>query len=198
LKDDGVILIDDILPSFYHTSLPDRRVANLVRDATKSGSGSEWMGDVYRLVFFIQSFFQQYRYATVMLGNYGQLVVWKERRRPNLLVPRGISAVGALPFENTVTEVDAYNKAPLSTILELIWKNKTKDAAASDHNGQSQRPNAPPPRYQPPRARGQFKSSTKAFRLAVIRPITRWANNLASRAGFLGGGFGGRHRGQDD
>ena len=187
LNDDGVIVIDDIAPTFYHTSLPDRTMANQVRDAIGSASGADWMGDVYRLVFFIQSFFQQYRYATVMLGKYGQLVVWKEKRQPNLLVPRGIGAVGMLPFEKTITEVGAYNKLPFPTILELIWRNRTRNAASSDQDGgPAQQASAPMPRYQPPRERGRLKRAMKSFRVSVIRPIARWATRLTSRKDGLG------------
>jgi capsular polysaccharide biosynthesis protein len=120
LKESGIIVIDDVVPNSYHASLPDLRVSRQLRDGLypKCNDGS-WMGDVYRLVFFIQTFFQQYRYATVV-ENHGQLVVWKERRSPKELAYRGLQDIGRLPFENTVTESAAYNKLSFREILSAL------------------------------------------------------------------------------
>jgi SAM-dependent methyltransferase len=120
LKEGGVIVIDDVVPNSYHASLPDRAVTRQVRDKLYPGDKDDsWMGDVYRLLFFIQTFFQQYRYATV-IENHGQLVVWKDRRGSKDLARRGLGAIGSLPFEKTITESDAYNKLPFPEIMALL------------------------------------------------------------------------------
>jgi hypothetical protein len=75
-------------------SLPDWQMAVRVRAAVDPWARDlSWMGDVYRLVFFIQSFFQQYRYATIQ-DNHGQLVVWRDRRAADDVKLRGLETVG--------------------------------------------------------------------------------------------------------
>lgn len=74
----GLIVIDDVLPNHWYASIRDYQTSILVRDALKIQDRS-WMGDTYRLVFFLKSFFQQYDYATVA-DNHGQLVVWRKVR----------------------------------------------------------------------------------------------------------------------
>lgn len=118
LDDGGVIIIDDIVPNSYHASLPDFSVAERLRARFSPKDGS-WMGDVYRLVFFIQSFFQQYRYATV-IENHGQLVVWKDRRTSRELARRRIADVGNLPFESTITHAGNFNRLPFGAIMRLL------------------------------------------------------------------------------
>jgi hypothetical protein len=79
LKDRDVIVIDDLYPSSHSASLPSQSDARIVR--AKAGiKRKQWMGDVYRLVFFIDSFMQQLSYRTVE-ENHGQLVVWRKQRQ---------------------------------------------------------------------------------------------------------------------
>lgn len=118
LKPYGVIVIDDVVPNSYHASLPDIMTSLKLRNWVGSTDQS-WMGDVYRLVFFIQSFFQQYRHATVV-ENHGQLVVWKDRRRPADVAHRRVEEIGSLPFENIVTDTDTYHRRSFAEIMSLL------------------------------------------------------------------------------
>lgn len=85
LRDGGVIVIDDVRPNSYDSSLPDlaqlfhrREEGAAAPGATWPMDGS-WMGDVFKVSFFIQSFMQQFSYATVT-DNHGQTVLWRAVR----------------------------------------------------------------------------------------------------------------------
>jgi hypothetical protein len=120
LTDDGIIVVDDVLPNSYHASLPDPVLSRKLRDRfTPGNKDGSWMGDVYRLVFFIETFFQQFSYATVQ-ENHGQLVVWKRRRPPTEVVPRRVEELGRLPFECIVTDAAAFHRQPFHQILALL------------------------------------------------------------------------------
>jgi hypothetical protein len=125
LKPRGVIVIDDVVPNSYYASLPDQQMASRVRAAVDPWNRDlSWMGDVYRLVFFIQSFFQQYRYATI-IDNHGQLVVWRDRRDANEIKRRGLEAVGSVRCEAIVNESEVYNKLPFSKIMAMLTARPT-------------------------------------------------------------------------
>lgn len=115
---DGIIIIDDVLPTSYHASLPDQRISVAVRSHLKDNDPS-WMGDVYKLVFFVQSFFQQHSYATTS-DNHGQLVIWPERRAPDKLVERNIEYFSKLEFTETIISRTAFNLMPLVDIAKRI------------------------------------------------------------------------------
>ena len=124
ISNNGCILIDDIRPNSYHASLPSQKLGVLLR--TKLGLGDKdksWMGDTYRLLFFIQTFFQQYSYATVA-DNHGQLVVWKKLRPVSKIVERKVEELGRYPFESIVLEEGAFNTMPMSEIIALIKKDQ--------------------------------------------------------------------------
>lgn len=116
----GVIVIDDVVPTSYHASLPDHQLAVHVREALGVNTEDKsWMGDVYRVVFFIQSFFQQFSYALVRETN-AQLVVWREPRSEKSVPRRGLEQIGRLPFESVMLERDAFNAAPLDAIVAAV------------------------------------------------------------------------------
>jgi predicted O-methyltransferase YrrM len=64
LQEDGVIVIDDVIPNSYSASIPDASTAEALKGALKDRDQT-WMSDVFRRVFFFQAFPQQYDYATI-------------------------------------------------------------------------------------------------------------------------------------
>ncbi|OGA54313.1 MAG: hypothetical protein A3G24_03680 [Betaproteobacteria bacterium RIFCSPLOWO2_12_FULL_62_13] len=109
----GVILIDDVVPSSYVASLRDLKRYRMLREALQVQS-TEWMGDVYRLVFFIETFCQQISYRTIA-DNHGQLVAWRKRRP---MVPeRRIEDIGCLPYEEVVLQKSAFRFASFADII---------------------------------------------------------------------------------
>lgn len=116
LKPDGVIVIDDVFPSSYSASLHERADTRILLKATGDSSGA-WMGDVYRLVFFVESFCQQFSYCTVN-NNHGQLILWREPR--DELPTRTLTEVGEKTYKDLFLEKDTFRCAPLDLIVEKI------------------------------------------------------------------------------
>lgn len=116
LSPQGVIVIDDVFPNSYAASLPDRGDTRRVRKATGDTAGA-WMGDVFRLVYFVETFCQQFSYATVS-NNHGQLVMWRQAREE---VPaRLIETVARKEYKDVLLEQDTFRLMPLSAIVAQI------------------------------------------------------------------------------
>ena len=116
LNEGGVIVIDDVLPTNYTASIRDLRIVNILRERGVAPGGA-WMGDVYRLVFFIETFFQSHTYRTIK-DNHGQLVVWaKPRPKVNDVTAEHISR---LPYETVLLHRQSFQFAPFSSILEEV------------------------------------------------------------------------------
>ncbi len=126
----GVILIDDVRPVSYTASLTDPRSMRQLRRALNIEERA-WMGDVYRLVFFIETFFQQLSYNTIA-ENHGQLVVWRSRRADP--PGRTIEEVGRIPFEWIATHEQAYRTKPFAEILQTLRAYREEIAEASPVN----------------------------------------------------------------
>jgi hypothetical protein len=117
LRRDGVIVVDDVSPNSYHSSLRDHRETVAVRQAI-NGTDESWMGDTYRLVYFIQSFLPRFYYATVQ-ENHGQLVMWRAKRTPGLFVERQVEDIARLEFRHVVMQRAAFNFRPNAEIVDL-------------------------------------------------------------------------------
>ena len=120
VKEESIIIIDDVYPSSYHSSLPDVRAAKLLRQAMGS-TDSSWMGDVYKLTLFIETFLQQYSYGMVS-DNHGQLIMWRKPRQT--VAKRTVEEVARCPFETLHVEQQALNRAPLAAIIAGIREER--------------------------------------------------------------------------
>jgi hypothetical protein len=115
----GVILIDDVCPVSYLSSLPDRENYFKVREFL-GVTDKSWMGDVYRLVFFIETFYQHMSYATIA-DNHGQAVVWPGRRAE---VPhRTVRETGEISFEDFVLDQDHMRLMPFAEIVAQVERS---------------------------------------------------------------------------
>ena len=126
LKPQGVIVIDDVLPDSYDASLPDlHQVTRLRSSAANAGahwqSSSSWMGDVFKLPFFIASFLPLFSYATV-LENHGQAVLWHEARSSSALFQRSLEFIARLDYRDTILRREEFNIQPLVDILSHVGK----------------------------------------------------------------------------
>ena len=115
LASHGTIIIDDVFPSTHLASIRDREVFLQLRREMKASH--DWMGDVYRLVYFIETFFQQLSFACVE-ENHGQAVVWREKR--NSVPERRVEEIGRLPYESAVLSKEIFNFSPCATIVEHV------------------------------------------------------------------------------
>lgn len=115
LRPGGVIVLDDMVPSSYHASLPSSTLSIKLREAMRDRDTS-WMGDVYRLGFFIESFLQQFSVATVG----GQMLVWRAVRGADRMVKRTLEQVGRMGFEETRFQREVFNPCTLDEAIALI------------------------------------------------------------------------------
>ena len=134
LRPGGVIVIDDIVPASYQSAMPLIDEAFRVRDYLANDHPSlrndnTWMGDVYKLAFFVQTFMQQYSYATVQ-ENHGQLVLWQSARPVEAIVQRSMLDIALLGFADTVLKRSVFQIQPFNEILSSI--RTIKDAMRVD------------------------------------------------------------------
>ena len=124
LRQNGVIIIDDVLPNSFDASLPDfAQVARLRELSSQTGTlwsfDGSWMGDVFKLPLFIESFLQQFSYATVG-DNHGQAVVWRQTRPADALPPRSVEQIARLDYRDTILSRDSFNIMSLDAIVDLF------------------------------------------------------------------------------
>jgi hypothetical protein len=112
LQPQGVILIDDVLPDSELAALRDDRDAIRRRNEGEAWNG-HWMGDVYRLVWFIETFMQGWSYGGVQEG-LGQLLIW---RAPRPSVPdRRMTEVAELSYAEMRAAPETFRWAPFDTV----------------------------------------------------------------------------------
>jgi hypothetical protein len=148
LKPHGVIIIDDVYPISYAASIPDLVASKRLRRELGIEKAA-WMGDVYRLVFFIQSFCQSLSYAGVA-ENHGQLVAWRAPRPEASIPQRRVEEVGRMPYESAVLDRGVFGFTALAGIIEAVKAAiegrpaPTLAAAASAPGRRPDRPGAKP------------------------------------------------------
>ena len=122
LSDDGVIVIDDVCPTSYAASLKDMEAANAFKIATGERD-TNWMGDVYRLIWFVDAFMQQWTYRTVG-DNHGQIVMWRACRPAESISSVELEAVGRLTFQEFVEGPKLIRRESMEEIVRLIRKSR--------------------------------------------------------------------------
>ena len=75
LTQDGVIIVDDVVPNSYKAALPSQGDAVAVQQHLSDPDHS-WMGDTYKLVFVVRCFFPTLALRTIS-DNHGQAVIWR-------------------------------------------------------------------------------------------------------------------------
>lgn len=118
LSPSGVIVVDDVQPNSYHASLKSMEEAYGIKAWLGSDDWS-WMGDVYRLVFFIQSYYSRFS-LRVIEDNHGQAVIWRKPRRSTELLPLTVAETASVPFEATIFNKAAMARKPFVEILAEI------------------------------------------------------------------------------
>lgn len=120
-RPDSVIVIDDVLPSGPAAAIRDHDEF-LRLHAAVPGTPDAWMGDVYRLVWFIAVFMPMWSYATVA-ENHGQLVLWREPRSttaPEMTV----EAVSRVTYPDVVLKPEVFRVTPFAEVLSAVkaWR----------------------------------------------------------------------------
>lgn len=120
LGPEGVIVIDDVLPTSWAASLDLQADATFVRSqlSTERFDGDNWMGPVFRLVYFVATFMQSFDYATLQ-ENHGQLVMWRSVREgvndPHLTVER----LSRIEFLEVLKDKSDFRLMPHAEIMNL-------------------------------------------------------------------------------
>jgi hypothetical protein len=154
LADGGAVIIDDVLPSSYSASLPDLEEAfALKRYFDPEIKDASWMGDVYKLVFFISTFLQKFSFATVM-ENHGQLIMWRETRSEPAHSQRTIEWISRLEFAALLRNLDEMRLRPYHEIVAAYLA--AKDPAPKPA---TQSVSAAPRRFSTVITKAQYKPS---------------------------------------
>jgi hypothetical protein len=84
----GVILIDDTVPLDEDAALPDldETIARRLETGSKQKA---WMGDVWKLVFFIDRYLPQLDFRTIVGSGNEQTLVWRRRYGEEIPEPSG-------------------------------------------------------------------------------------------------------------
>lgn len=117
LREGGAIVIDDVIPPSYAASLPSL-AENIAFRQQRGIKQPDWMGDVYRLVFFLRDYMPGFSFAT-LVENHGETVVWRQTR-PIDPAPRTVEQISRLSFADCQFNRDAYNIRPFPEIIELL------------------------------------------------------------------------------
>ena len=118
VADNGIIVVDDVIPSSYAASLPDLAEVMRLWEIVPHDKGS-WMGDVFRLVFFVDQYMPFYEYATVQ-ENHGQMIMWRGRRQPKGEPPMKIEDVSRVRYADALLNGKVFNILPMAQILERL------------------------------------------------------------------------------
>jgi len=117
LRDGGTIVIDDVLPPSYAASLPSQQDSNAFR-AARGIRKPDWMGDVYRVIFFLRDYLPAYSFAT-LIENHGETVLWKQTRAVDA-APRPVEEISRLSFADCQFQRDAFNIRPFGEIVDQL------------------------------------------------------------------------------
>jgi hypothetical protein len=114
----GVIVVDDILPSSYSASIPTISESIAYRAVTNEPDPS-WMGDVFRLVYFVESYLQAFSYACVQ-ESLSQMVLWRRPRRETEMGTRSIAEIVEIEYHTVRLDLSSFRFTPLQDIMRLI------------------------------------------------------------------------------
>lgn len=78
LASDGVIIVDDVWPNSFVAAVKSLDMNRAIRQSLHIEDPA-WMGDVFKLLYFIEVFMQPFTYHIVK-ENYGQAVLWRQVR----------------------------------------------------------------------------------------------------------------------
>jgi hypothetical protein len=116
LARNGVIVIDDVVPNSYKAALADQSDSFAVKAFTNDPDNS-WMGDTYKLVFFIEAFFPTFELRTIA-DNHGQAVVWRAARPRKRFAQYTAHDIARLEFLDVVKNPDVFRKQACAEIVQ--------------------------------------------------------------------------------
>lgn len=137
LRKDGGVLIDDVLPSDFESSLPDRELSRAAK-VTSGTKHHRWYGDVWRLAVLLTTKYPDFDLEMIGSGvteegnDHGQLFVRPRRpaREINLDPARDRAFMEGLKFEEAIGASGALTKlaTPESTAMNKILGKGRRNA----------------------------------------------------------------------
>ncbi len=118
VKDNGIIIVDDVIPDSFPASMRSEGQCYQFRQLTQDNS-THWMGDVFKLVFFINAYMLNWTYCTVA-ETHGQVIMWRQVRKEGELSAGLASEVCAHTYADAVLSKDLFKIKPLAQIIEDI------------------------------------------------------------------------------
>ncbi len=118
LGDGGIIVISDVLPTSYAASLP--AAESHLAKSHHHDDDPAWMGDAYKVAFFIDAFLPQFSFATA--AETSQLVCWYE---PRDVVERDAAWPSGRTYIDTIRYRDMYNLMKAGEIIDHIRSKRT-------------------------------------------------------------------------
>lgn len=131
LREGGIIVIDDVMPITFASSISDLVQHINFRAAQEINDGA-WMGDVYRLVHFVRHYMPMFSFATV-LENHGQCVLWKKPRLLDI-APLKVEQIARLDYKDFVLQKSALNILPFSEIDAMVAAARSAVVARPDES----------------------------------------------------------------
>ena len=122
LKEGGVIVIDDVLPSTYASSMPTMERFFELRTSLGLDEHS-WMGDVFRLIFFVRDYMPAYSYATIN-ETHGQTAIWRGTRQ-RTDVGRTVEDIARLAYGDAMINKAQYNFQPIADIAKALAASRS-------------------------------------------------------------------------
>ena len=124
LQQDGVIVIDDVLPTSYQAGLPNQLDSFKINEFLNDDDAS-WMGDTYKLVFFIEAYFPFYDLRTIA-DNHGQAVVWRAKRPREQIAKFDSEQLSRLQYVDIVRNINIFRLTHSSDIYQELASQKVR------------------------------------------------------------------------
>jgi len=122
LQPQGVVVIDDTRPPTHLASIADRADFFTVRGWLGS-TDQRWMGDVFKVVWFLASFMPGLTYATID-NNHGQTVLWRRTAPAAPAHPvLSMDQIAALTFDDLVLHEDVLHLARFGEIRKALRRD---------------------------------------------------------------------------
>lgn len=122
LKDDGIIIVDDVYPTSFAASIPNLDLLYRYLGVINS-TDATWMGDVYKVVLFVKQFLTLFSYATVK-ENHGQMIIWRKQRETDQASIGCVEAISRAEYLPTVLDREHFNILPFAEIEQMLRSRK--------------------------------------------------------------------------
>ena len=124
LQPDGIIVADDVIADDYLSSLPALNEmaylrAFLARRDPQVNQRYSWIGDIFKIPFFVQNFRQAYSYATVS-DNHGQTIIWEARRAAHDIPRQKLEMIAGMTRKDMIMHESQMRIMPLADIMAEI------------------------------------------------------------------------------